>query len=134
MRKLYMVKLNANAAVAVGGEFVDGYVQAELREFGDYALRLDTLPPELKTLSFLSTIKAAAPASFVFRARDEHSGLDTYNAYLNNEWVLLAYEAKTGKLSFAAPDGFKPGNYSLRIEVSDKKGNRKHLERSFQVK
>jgi hypothetical protein len=52
------------------------------------------------------------------------SGIDSFNAYLNDEWILMEYDYKTKKLTHNIFDGkIKPGLNAFKLIVTDKLNN-----------
>ena len=80
---------------------------------------------DLNDARFVSGKKYSAGQKLKFKVIDELAGVDTYNAYIDNRWILLRYDAKSDTLVYTIDDSrLESGkNYELRIEVRDKKGN-----------
>ena len=55
----------------------------------------DNTPPRIYNVNFVEgkTIKRAKTISVSIS--DLHSGIDTYNAYINGKWILMEYDYKT---------------------------------------
>ena len=63
---------------------------------------------------------------------DNLSGIDTYNAYLNDEWVLMEYDYKSKKLVHQLSDGkFKEGRNDFKVIVVDNMQNSTTFESHF---
>ena len=63
---------------------------------------------------------------------DNMSGIDTYNAYLNGEWILMEYDYKTKKLIHRLDDNkYKEGRNDLKIIVTDDMQNSTTFESFF---
>ncbi len=93
------------------------------REFGNYYLSVDTVAPEIEKLRLPESLR---PGDVItVRVRDEESGIDQYNAYLDGRWWLMEYDYKNDLLSGTLPEFETEGSHSLRVLVSDEAGNRK---------
>ncbi|MDR1699550.1 MAG: M23 family metallopeptidase [Prevotellaceae bacterium] len=115
--KLLAIKTNGTQhPIVLGGTWENGQMNFKTREFGAFAVMIDTIPPKI-------TPQPKAPLRF--KISDNLSGIDTYNGYIDGVWALFEYDAKTRSL-FHRPDRrvrlLKP--YKLRLEVTDKVGNK----------
>ena len=64
---------------------------------------------------------------------DNLSGIKSFNATLNGEWILMEYEHKTNQL-FHLPDGkLKPGFNVIEIYAEDQAGNSTTMKCNIQV-
>ncbi len=95
-------------------------MQAEVRNFGLYAIIADTIPPEIKPDK---AFQKANPSQLAFIISDELSGIKEFNAYINNEWVLLSYDAKNDRLCLDKENIKKKGKLSLKIILHDNANN-----------
>jgi murein DD-endopeptidase MepM/ murein hydrolase activator NlpD len=115
--KLLVVKTNGTT---FGGKWEKGKMIFQTREFGSFAVAMDTIPPKITQVK---------NAPLRFKISDNLSGIHTYNGYINGEWVLFEYDAKNRSL-IHHPDGRaslqKP--YTLRLDVTDGVGNRAEYE------
>ncbi|HLG35740.1 MAG TPA: M23 family metallopeptidase [Bacteroidia bacterium] len=122
--KALIVKIDKDGNVtSAGGSFANGFVTSKIRSFGNYAVAVDTVPPEIKATN-LSTRGKDAVIKFKIKISDDLSGIATYRATLNKKWMLFEYDAKTGTLSGEEKVEKKNTTYNFKLVVSDKKGNR----------
>jgi len=96
-----------------GGTWNGDNINFSTRYLGDFTILEDSIPPKITRLS----------NSLFFSIRDNLSGIKSYNAYLNDRWVLLRYEPKKDMVwvDWLNDTGDKSGDF--RIEVSDEVGN-----------
>jgi hypothetical protein len=121
--KALIVKIDAKGNVSSGsGTYKDGFVTASLSSFGSYAVAVDTVPPVINAHN-LSTRGEKGKIFFKIKISDDLSGIDTYRATVNNKWMLMEYDAKTGTLTGQQPIE-KKGKYNFLLIVTDKKGNK----------
>ena len=60
------------------------------------------------------------------------SGIDSYNAYLNGEWILMEYDYKTRKLVHNLADKkYKEGRNDFKVIVTDDLQNSTTFESHF---
>lgn len=107
---------------AVDSKFSNGKLAASIREFGLYAMKVDTVPPSIKLPVLPDTVKNDHQVSITIK--DELSGIDEYDLYLDNQWVISEYDAKNDLLNYTLPQTQKPGAYKLRCVLLDHKGNK----------
>ncbi|WP_050855771.1 hypothetical protein [Flavobacterium columnare] len=63
---------------------------------------------------------------------DNLSGIKSYNAYLNNQWILMEYEPKLNRLIHYFSDSkFIDGKNDFKLEVMDNLGNTTTFESNF---
>lgn len=116
-----------------GGEFSDGWLRFRTRSLGPYTLMLDTLAPIVKAVNFnqkQSTISHLK--QLTFHVEDALSGVKYYNAYIDNKWHLLQFDAKTGTL-WMDLDYHTPakGAHTLLVKVGDAVNNFKTFTFDF---
>jgi len=97
-----------------GGEWqTDGTIEFRTRDLGDYTLLTDTIQSSINRIN----------QTLYFKIEDELSGIKSYNAYLNGEWVLLKYEPKQDVVwvEWLNEEQNKKGEFELIVE--DQAGN-----------
>lgn len=122
--KLYVVSVAKNGKfVAQGGKVADGMVGAKVRAFGTFALAVDNVKPSVVPLNFKNNTKVVNCKRFKIKIKDEESGIDKYDIYLNGKWVIGAYDAKNDLLFYDVDSNLKKGNNKMEIVVTDGVGN-----------
>ncbi|MDR1726193.1 MAG: M23 family metallopeptidase [Bacteroidales bacterium] len=117
--------------VSIGGIQSGRFVSATSASFGVFALAIDTTAPKIEAKNFKENTKLKDyQTTLQIKITDNLSGLVTYNAYLNNEWVLLERDGKTSTFTFdlnelylSKPVNLIEGENLFRIEARDEKGN-----------
>jgi len=109
-----------------GGNWRPGRVAAEVGTFGTYCIVADTLPPTITPL-FTSGTDLRSETSISFMIDDDFSGIADYRATIDGQWALFEYDRLKKRITcnlrtfrFA-----KQGNHTIRLEVTDNRGNRK---------
>jgi hypothetical protein len=129
---------NEKSFISVGGYFDGGVVTGKASNFGHYFVTIDTIAPTIKQV-FINTEEAKGDSlHFYFEIKDNFSGIGKYEGFLNNEWILLDFDAKSNVLSYhfdkvwfnlvAQNKDSKFKNTAIikpevLIRVTDKKGN-----------
>lgn len=101
----------------VGGTLENGRIQFYTREFGDFTIISDTVPPSIKPVSVNSYVAR-------FRIKDDLSGVDNYEATINGQWLLMHLDGKSGNLWSDQLDLSKPLKGELILTVTDRAGNK----------
>lgn len=106
-----------------GGYFQDGYVKSKVTAFGDYFIRIDTIPPVIHPLNILNGKNMAAAKSINFRMSDNLSGIKSYSGTIDNKWVLMEWDYKSKILSYTFSGEIAPGKHVFKLTVGDNKNN-----------
>lgn len=102
------------------------------RNLGTYVLAQDVTPPtiQLQYLKEGDLVSSFTTISCIIK--DDLSGINTYNAYINNQWILMEYDYKKAQLTFDCADAtFISGKNQFKLEVSDEIGNTSVFETYF---
>ncbi|HRO39088.1 MAG TPA: M23 family metallopeptidase [Flavobacteriales bacterium] len=128
--KLLVVRRSKGKPVAEGGRWADGRITASVRTLGQFTVMMDTTPPVLTPVGLLADMKGRK--GFKVRVKDNLSGLDQWSARLDGQWILMEYEPKTHALEhhFDVHSDL-PGTHEFELEVTDERGNRSRLTRTF---
>ena len=65
------------------------------------------------------------------KIHDNLSGIQSYRGTLNGKWILMDFDAKSGKLVYTFDDRIKPGKNSFRLVVKDAVGNESTYQASL---
>lgn len=104
-----------------GGEFQEGFVTAGIRDFGIYAVMVDTIPPEIKVMGNSRSIMNRGEIRCI--VTDDLSGISSYEARLNGNWILMEYDLKNDMLIYRKDDRMMPGINEFMLKVEDNTGN-----------
>lgn len=107
-----------------GGRFVDGWMEASVREFGTYAVATDTIAPVITPLSIKNN-SLTETAWIRFTIRDAFPGIHSYTGTIDGEWALFEYDPKFSRLAYRI-DTARIGSgkrHTLHLNVTDHAGN-----------
>lgn len=124
---------NKKVAYAKGGEYKDGWVETQVRSFGDYTIKLDTVPPVINPVN-ISDGKNMSGHDFIqFKIADNLSGIEDYDVYVDGEWKLTFYNVRKGTLTMLFDDynNVEKGEHKLKVKLKDERSNKSELEYSF---
>ena len=111
-----LVRCDGDRLVAYPTKHKGGWYSAQVRDFGTFELRLDTIAPTIKAVNLRGN-------RLQVKISDDLSGVDTYHCYLNGKWILAEYDGKSASLSIDASGKLAAGNNMLRVDVADGAGN-----------
>ena len=114
--RVYMV--SGGRSRYVGGTWKNGRIEFRTRELGRFQLQTDVNPPSINILS-------ASANGISARISDDRSGIGTFRALVNGEWVLMQYDYKRALIwsDKLYPDEEFPDDAEVIIEVTDRSGN-----------
>ena len=110
-----------------------GWVSAELNKFGRYKIYIDTIPPKINHVG--NNLQKTKNQELVFKIIELKSGIEKYNVFIDNKWVLSNFSYKTNRLEVNLDkySNISSGNRTCRVEVSDERNNKSMLEFDFKV-
>jgi len=110
--------------IFAGGEKEGDFLTTQTRSFGSYAVFVDTIAPSIKPVIYNGT-NIHPDGQMKFTIKDELSGIQTFNGFIDNEWALFEYDAKNDLLFYSIdPERIeKKKEHELELFVIDNKGN-----------
>ena len=85
---------------SAGGAYENGFVKGNASVFGSYFVSIDTIEPRIERVFIDKENPSVDTMYWHFEVKDNFSGIAKYEAYLNNQWILLDYDAKSNLLSY----------------------------------
>ena len=102
------------------------------RNLGTYTIANDTVPPLIRPKNFKTKQWLTNYKYLSLIIADDFSGIATYEATLNGEWILMEYEPKSRTLTYNFDDKIlDKKQYDLRVVVTDNVGNSTTFTSSF---
>ncbi|GIV35949.1 MAG: hypothetical protein KatS3mg032_0328 [Cyclobacteriaceae bacterium] len=115
-------RINGKGYVYMGGKWTEEGLAFYTRDFGDFIILPDTVPPVITPLRINRN-------EVRLRISDNLSGINSYEATLNGQWLLLNYDEKTRTLQAEPLVPLSPLNGELVVTVTDNAGNQtKHRQ------
>jgi murein DD-endopeptidase MepM/ murein hydrolase activator NlpD len=119
--KYGVVQLRKGNKVWLGGEYERGRITTRIRELGQFCIEIDDIPP---VVTPVNQAKWESNRRITFRIADELSGIASYKGYLNGEFVLFEYDAKSQLLYYVFDfKRISKGDKTLELIVTDGAGN-----------
>ncbi|MFK8282516.1 M23 family metallopeptidase [Capnocytophaga cynodegmi] len=135
-QKVFIARLNEkNKSSAERTIYKNGLFTTRTRNLGRFTLMKDTIAPTLRPLNFKNNATVTA-STLKVEIKDDLSGVESYSATLNGQWILFEYEPKTQTLTFdfSDIDTKKTDTYRLEMIAKDGVGNVQKLDISFKKK
>jgi hypothetical protein len=99
--KLLIVKLDDNNEMSYeGGTLSDGYVNADLLTFGNFAIAIDTVPPVISTNGLTQGIDLSEKKEIRVKITDNLSGIKAYTGLIDGKWALFEYDSRNDLLVY----------------------------------
>ncbi len=118
---------NSGKVSSLGGKMKNGCMEVETRSMGEYAIKIDSVAPSVRTSNFKDGQNVSALKTLRFKISDDMTGVETYDIYLDDVWVLGQYDAKNALLYYEIDDKMKKGTNNVKVVVTDGVGNKKTL-------
>ncbi len=132
--KLCLIHLDVEGDIdVVNGDYENGIFTAYPREFGSFALMIDTLAPQILPLGATAKKDMKGAGSLRFSITDDLSGIEHYEGYLDNQWVLFEYDMKNDLLfhTFDRTRTRQDSAHELELYVTDAVGNVQLFHQNF---
>ena len=118
---------------SAGGKFEDGWIISNIRAFGHYAVKIDTIPPIIKPLSIKPNSTLTESTQIRFQISDDLAGIDKIEGILDGKWALFEYDPKKNMIThkFDKSRFIFDRKHQLLLKITDYKGNNNTYEATF---
>lgn len=103
-------------------DFKNGWFSASFREFGNYQLLIDRVPPLIIPVGFKDGMNAARLNRILFTVTDNSEDLQSFTALLDGNWLRFSND-KARNFIYVFDDHCPPGQHELKITAVDMVGN-----------
>lgn len=125
--KYYIQRTNSNnRTYAENGITNDGWITKWIRDFGQFEVAIDTIPPTISRRNFINKGNVRGK-TLIWKIEDEGSGLVDYDVFIDGKWYLLSWEPKRQSFYFNPPSKLT-GTHQLIIQAVDACGNKSEQE------
>lgn len=132
--KAVVVRLGTGRPTNCGGVWKENVLETRVRDFGAYSVMVDTTPPTIKTVVFDANMRKKSSLSFVVTDNfdtDANARSLRYRGTVDGKWVLFEYDRKRSRLTHVFDGRIARGSHTLRLVVTDDRGNEAVFERDF---
>jgi len=133
--KALLVNINPETGKfnSAGGKYENGWITADIRTFGNYAVRVDTVPPTILPLSIANKTTLTETDKIRFEIKDDLAGIGTIEGLIDGKWALFEYDAKNNLIThhFDAERFELNKQHNFKLTVTDNRGNCSVYEATF---
>ena len=130
-KQYYLAKiLPTGGSSRIPSQYLNGWMHADLKEFGSYRVLSDTVKPKITP----SDVENIAKNNLIrIRISDAASGIQSWRGKIDEKWVLFEHDGKTGWLTcrLLHTPLTKGGMHQLELLVTDACGNENRLIKNF---
>lgn len=108
----------------------NGEIVAQITEPGELYIDVDTIAPKVNLLNYNKSNLTFSNQKILIKITDELSGIQSYNGFIDGEWVLLEYDSKNDLLTGSLVQVSK-GQHEFKLIVNDYKNNIAETSVSF---
>ena len=102
------------------------------KTLGKYTLLIDNELPKIYNLNFKNNNWISKLNYLTIKISDTQSGIKSYEAFIDDEWILMEYDVKKKKLSYNFSDKKLVGSkHIFKLVVSDNVGNTNTYNATF---
>lgn len=130
-RHYYLAKISENGLSSyVPATYDKGWMEAELKDFGNYKVLSDTILPKI---SQPNLERIAKNDVLRIRIADNASGIKSWRGSIDGKWALFALDGKSGWLSCVLDSNrvVTKRSHELRLTVKDGCGNESSILSAF---
>lgn len=115
---------------AVGGFYENGFVKGRSKIIGGFYIVADSVAPSIKPVN-ISNGRKIIGNKITCRISDNLSGVKSYNAYIDDQWVLMNFDQKSATLVYYFDEKCPAGKHVFRLVVTDQKDNKSQYLATF---
>lgn len=130
-KKAVIVYRDRNKRIyAKGGKWRNNYLNTTSKNFGGYAIMLDTKPPKITPINIYANKVMTKNSTIIVKIEDNLSGVKSYRGTIDGKWIKMEFEAKKAKL-FYTFNNIPKGKHTFALELIDGVGNVNSVEYDF---
>jgi len=114
--KTAVYQVNGSRYSYKGGQWIGDKIRFRTRDLGTYTLLKDVTAPKISP-------RTVSSDALSFYISDNLSGIDSFEAKVNGEWVLMKYDYKRAYIWSEKLDNSKPFKGQVVLTVTDNAGN-----------
>ncbi len=103
------------------------------REFGKFAVKVDTTAPGVAALNIVSGRNMRSYKKLLFKISDNLSGIADFDTYVDGKWVVSDYDAKSATLRHTINQALPNGEHTFLVVVTDERKNQRDYSIKFNL-
>jgi hypothetical protein len=103
-------------------EWLGDWATASFRNFGNFSLVLDTLPPVIRIPGVVENANLQRSSRIAVLVQDNYKKIKNFRATLDGNWLLFSND-KARAFIYHFDDHCRPGKHELKIYAEDEAGN-----------
>ena len=103
----------------IGGDWNNGFLKTNTKEFGDFCIIADTIKPEIRGLNIFPDKVFNTQTTIKLNIKDKQSGIKSYRGEIDGKWVLLDYDHKKNIVRFDIDNNISKGEHTFTLEIID---------------
>ena len=119
--RMLMVKVARGKRDVARAAFVKGWYEAKFREFGEFWLETDEVPPTVAVNGVVDGGTIAAGATITCTTADNKKEIRSFRAELDGEWLMFSGLGPVFR--YRVDEHCPVGEHELKIRVEDEAGN-----------
>jgi len=131
MRRAVIVEIDGKHTNCIGGTYEKGAMIAHPKSFGSFAIMMDNSRPLIEPVNIYKNKDMSKSSSIEFKISDNLSGIATFDAYVDNKWILMEFNPKRDLIYYTFDEHVGPGKHHLKLVVVDNVGNTNIYETDF---
>ena len=124
-KKMFIARLDKKMKASYASTYKRGTTfTTRTKNLGTYTLAMDTIAPKIRAKNFKDKQWLNNYSYLSLMISDDFSGVDSYTATLNGEWILMEYEPKNRTITYNFDDKILDQKKCvLEVVVTDNVGN-----------
>lgn len=116
---------------SAGGVWENGYLKGKAKTMGTFYIGADSVGPSIRPVNIANGKNMKSASKIMVKIGDNLSGIKSYNAYIDDQWVVMEYDAKYALLSYTFDEYCPAGKHVFRLVVTDMKDNKTQYLATF---
>ena len=122
-KAIVVYKNEKGGLTSQGGVWEGDWLRGRTREFGQFFVSIDTIKPKITPVNISKEKNISKQSTIAIRIGDNLSGIKSYHATVDGQWVLMVYDRKRARLTYKIDEHFPKGKRQFKLVVADDVGN-----------
>ena len=105
------------------------WAMAKWCNFGQFSLYYDSISPSITAVNIYDSAIFMKDRLIIFKVKDECSDIDSFNGYIDGQWVIFSRKSNT--FSYEFEDKCSIGWHTIKVIAEDIVGNKSEFSCNF---